>query len=77
MTFDDYKIEIKSAATANPHWRVGQTAFNVLWEHRPDLSEQLRATELDPFRNDAVLPRFFHWVRSRWDFDGEKADEAQ
>lgn len=50
---------------ANP-WRLGQSYFNVLSELRPDLSEQLRGTKLDPFHIDSVLPLFNVWLLDHW-----------
>jgi hypothetical protein len=50
----------------------------VLWEHRRDLSEQIRGTDLDPFyvrdRNSAgIFPaEFREWVEAHWD-DASKA----
>ena len=67
MTFEDYTKAVDKAQAKHPEWRLGQTAFNVLWELRPDLSEQVRATEIDPFHSTARLPQFFAWVQERWD----------
>jgi len=51
-------------------WRVGQTMFNVLYEVRPDLSEQIRTTPLDPFyMDDASTPEFqsvCDWIERNW-----------
>lgn len=72
MTFDEYAHAIDRVRAENPRWRAGQTAFNVLLDIRPDLAEEIRATELDPFHNDNVLTQFYHWVRRQL-----KANEAQ
>lgn len=47
-------------------WRKGQFAFNKLAQLRPDLSEQIRGSKLDPFYDDDVLPAFFEWVEANW-----------
>jgi hypothetical protein len=50
----------------NRDWREGQRAFNVLHLMRPDLSEQIRATPLDPFHRDERLPEFLEWLKENW-----------
>ena len=67
-TFADYKIAIRQAQQEHPQWRLGQAAFNVLYEMRPDLSEHVRATTLDPFhrRTNEECAEFFNWVEMIW-----------
>jgi hypothetical protein len=49
------------------NWREGQTAFNLLYILRPDLSEQIRGdVQLDPFYVDGKLPAFWAWVEQEW-----------
>lgn len=62
----------------NPSWRWGQTLFNVLEQVRPDLSEQIRGTDLDPFYwnggrgvspSDTDFYRFVHFgvfLKTHW-----------
>lgn len=50
----------------NPSWRKGQTYFNVLFDVRPDISEKIRATNLDPYHNDCKLGEFLHYVAKVW-----------
>lgn len=66
MTFQDYTAEVLRVADTNPHWRLGQAAFNVLYQCRPDLSEQIRATRLDPFHNSDTLTAFYEWTERNW-----------
>lgn len=69
MTFEDYKLAVEAAHRSNPGWRLGQAAFNVLRENRPDLSEQIRATKLDPFHSTdltSILPKFYEWAEQHW-----------
>lgn len=49
------------ARTANRQ-REGQRAFNALYAIRPDLAEQVRGTDLDPFYDDSRLPDFHAWL---------------
>lgn len=41
-----------------PDWRWGQSLFNALWVLYPDLAEQIRGTESDPFHSDDRVPAF-------------------
>lgn len=66
MTFEDYQDAVKKAAKDYQQWRVGQAAFNVLCGVRPDLSEQVRATLLDPFHDSNILVEFYAWVKENW-----------
>lgn len=50
--------------------RYGQAMFNILTLCRPNIAEQLRATELDPFYRDspADIPHeTWTLVASEWD----------
>jgi hypothetical protein len=47
-------------------YRYGQVYFNLLWEHRPDISEKIRGTSLDPFHKDAVLSATHQFVETSW-----------
>lgn len=56
------------------NWRLGQTAFNVLREMRPDIAEQVRGSELDPFYSGTLghagadrVARFLTYVEEVWD----------
>jgi hypothetical protein len=64
VTYEQYLAYCAEAAT--PEWRTGQTYFNVLYQVRPDLSEAIRCTNLDPYHNDTRLPAFLHWVETMW-----------
>lgn len=67
MTLEKYFAEVERAVKDNPQWRYGQAAFNVLHAHRPDLSEQIRGTRLDPFPDrDGLQPEFYGWLRANW-----------
>lgn len=51
--------------------RYGQAFFNVLAEKRPDISEVIRGTELDPFYqkpDDAVFWKSFtQYIIANWE----------
>ncbi|MFA6094175.1 MAG: hypothetical protein WC986_14650 [Elusimicrobiota bacterium] len=64
MTFAEFQA---FAAIRPSHaWRKGQTAFNALWEKRPDLADKIRATAADPFYDDSKLPTFWTEVQKHW-----------
>lgn len=63
MTLAEYLARIRHPAQ---HQRRGQYAFNLLCEVRPDLSEQVRTTVIDPFYDDNRLPVFLAWVQEQW-----------
>jgi len=50
----------KVADTVDKHsfLRLGQTWFNELYNINPELANEIRATELDPFYVDVNLPAF-------------------
>jgi hypothetical protein len=65
VTYAEFVTKVSTTFVAEPLWRLGQTAFNVLYEVAPDLADEIRATELDPFYLDDRLPAFYQWVRGR------------
>ena len=67
MTFDGYISACAVASRTMKYWRSGQVYFNVLSDIRPDLSEQIRGWNLDPFHMDSVLPNFLEWVAANWE----------
>jgi hypothetical protein len=67
MTFEEYVVESNHTFIVHGgNWRTGQAYFNVLWDNRPDLSERVRATVLDPFHDDTVIPYFLAFVAKNW-----------
>lgn len=66
MLFENYQKAVQYAQDNNPQWRKGQAAFNVLMLNRPDLSEQVRGSGIDPFHHDERLDPFYCWVRDHW-----------
>lgn len=66
MTLVEYHAAVDDRRYSHPDERAGQRAFNVLVENRPDLSEQVRGTDLDPFYNNANLYALFGWLYDNW-----------
>lgn len=67
MTFAQYLLEVGYSYYFNKEWRYGQTCFNVLYELDPELANQIRGTDLDPFHLDERVPEFLAKVRDEFD----------
>lgn len=72
MTFDQFidLYEKEAKNLDNSHFRRGQLLFNILREIRPDLSEKIRSTSLDPFYLDASIPLCWLFIQKNWDNAG-------
>ena len=70
MTEADFWMRTVQYATENPEQRFGQAAFNTLLFCRPDLSEQVRGSNLDPFYvrdlGDKRWFAFLKFVSANW-----------
>ena len=64
--FDEFLAEVKNVKSRHHHWRLGQAAFNTLYWMRPDLSERIRGTVLDPFYDDSLPASFCDWLKENW-----------
>ena len=67
-----YAAAARASCVEAPAQRHGQTIFNVLHEHRPDLANRVRGTLVDPFYvpdgetgKEARL-MFIAWVFENW-----------
>lgn len=63
-TFADYVVAIMM--TKPDTQRYGQWAFNLLHELRPELADEVRATEVDPFYDNLRVPEFLDWLEGKW-----------
>lgn len=70
MTITDYFLRVQAVFLYTDE-RWGQACFNVLWEYRPDLAEQIRGTDLDPFYkgegNLDFWPAFYNFLTENLD----------
>ncbi|WP_372672614.1 hypothetical protein [Amycolatopsis kentuckyensis] len=48
-----------------PAQAEGQAAFNQLVRERPDIADEIRGGELDPFHDDERLPAFLDHLAAR------------
>lgn len=50
-------------------YRIGQTLFNTLYELRPELADNIRSTEYDPYYSDsfdsATVKRFLEHLENQ------------
>lgn len=65
-TYEEYVEAVSDKLDTLPYWRKGQAAFNVLWEVRPDIANEVHTTKLDPFHRDDRLPEFYEFVKENW-----------
>lgn len=66
ITFAQYQSVVAWAHNRHPEWRRGQTAYNVLRRWRPELTDQVLFTPLDPFYQDDRLQLFLSFIEERW-----------
>ena len=68
MTYEEFLAEVANKYSNTVDHRYGQVFFNTLMDQRPDLSEQIRATKLDPFHRerDTMNNELYNWLQSNW-----------
>lgn len=67
LTFEQFVVMVQGEKILHPEWRLGQTYFNVLWQERPDISEQIRGdVQYDPFYTDGKIIAFLGFVAQAW-----------
>lgn len=67
FNISEFERLVSIAVDDYPHWRYGQTLFNVLHEGWPELANEIRGTEIDPFYTDDkdIIARFYEWLISK------------
>jgi hypothetical protein len=66
-SFDRFLADVSEVhRAAAPNLRYGQTFFNLLHAERPDLADELRGSEIDPFHFDRTTPGLLDWVERNW-----------
>lgn len=70
LTLHKFYFDAVVYARQTGHQRYGQAMFNHLCEVRPDLSEQVRGTDKDPFYveslSDPRWDRFVDFIEAEW-----------
>ena len=67
MEYWQYLEAAAKEQAAHPSYRNGQALFNVLYDVRPDLAEQVRGTHLDPFYDNGLVGEFLDFVAANWE----------
>jgi len=66
-SFDRFLADVSEVhRAAAPGLRYGQTFFNLLYAERPDLADELRGSNIDPFHFDTTTPGLLDWVERNW-----------
>lgn len=66
LYFHEFWVKVDQYLIRHPEQRFGQAVFNVLVIYRPDLSEQIRGTDLDPFYLDSLPDNIHQWLYRHW-----------
>ena len=69
MTYDQFFDEVHKTYMAQEpsmDFRLGQIYFNMLCELRPDISEVLRGSMIDPFFKQRITQVVHDFVSARW-----------
>jgi hypothetical protein len=65
--FNEFKKEIikltEETIKLHPYLRKGQTLFNIIYERCPEIANQIRSTENDPFYLDSRIDNFFNELK--------------
>lgn len=70
-TYNDFHLRVdKTYNVVKNEQRWGQYYFNCLHSLRPDLSEQIRGTKLDPFHMDEVPAETLKFLIDNWEKQG-------
>jgi hypothetical protein len=64
--FAAYLVESYNYMNRYRGLRGGQSFYNVLSYHRPDLAQKIAGTEFDPYYDDKNIPAFLEYVGSNW-----------
>ena len=49
MVLKEYFDRVAEECSKHPYYRVGQAMFNVLLDMEPELAEEIRGSDADPF----------------------------
>lgn len=63
--FEDLKRKVNESWEEHSlHWRKGQALFNTLYELYPDIADDIRGTEIDPFHVDTRIVKCYNYIHS-------------
>ena len=68
MTFNEFLGKCTENFVRNRSWRWGQTVFNTLAQYNPALTEEIRASDLDPYYvDDTETYSILDKLQARWE----------
>lgn len=69
MTYKEFEESfLKEVLNNKPEYiRKGQALFNYLYEVNPDIANEIRATAMDCFHNDRLIPKTLEHLKQIWD----------
>lgn len=57
-----FRKQVKETLKEYPMLRKGQAMFNVLYEIRQDIADNITNTDIDPFYDDSKIPQFIKYI---------------
>lgn len=66
MTYHEFVDEWVKYGFENREQRLGQSLFNCLDIVRPELANEICATDIDPFYTDSKVFDCFKFIRENW-----------
>jgi hypothetical protein len=66
----DYLNSVDMVLRLNENWRAGQAMYNVLATTEPKLAPFVTGSDIDPYNNDRVIPKFLDKLVDYWSEDG-------
>ena len=66
--FNEFGKLAAAILAENKVWRCGQGFFNALCKISPEIAEQVRGTNFDPFYDNAKIGLFFRQILTDEDF---------
>ena len=59
-------LELKDCMLINhKNWRKGQALFNAIYRIHPEIANEIRATDIDPFHSDDRIEACLEFLRNR------------
>ncbi len=65
VSYSEYVVAAAEYFRENDE-RMGQAYFNTLCVVRPDLSEEIRGTDIDAFHDNDLLPKMLAYCYRKW-----------
>jgi len=70
MQIHEFFAQVDQRNKFNKRERIGESAFKILCEIRPDLAEKLKFSPIDPYyltdKNQSVWTKFVCFIKDNW-----------